>query len=61
MISLQELRKIDPALQKYSDEELLKIRALLYSAGQLAIESYVANISGSKYPAGDKHKIDDLV
>ncbi len=61
MISLEELKKIDPALQKYSDKELLKIRALLYSAGQLAIESYVASKSGSKYPSGDKKKIDDMV
>ena len=41
MISLDELKRIDPNLKKYSDEDLTKIRALLYSLGQLAIESFL--------------------
>jgi hypothetical protein len=61
MISIEQLRKIEPAFEKYSDKELLKIRALLYSAGQLALENYVADKGGSKYPVGDKHKIDNMV
>ena len=41
MISIDELKRIDPKLSKYSDTELEKIRALLYSLGQLAIESFL--------------------
>ena len=51
MISLDELKKIDPKLSKYSDEELEKIRALLYSLGQLAIESFLDNKKGSTITA----------
>ena len=47
MISLDELKRIDPNLKKYSDTELEKIRALLYSLGQLAIESFLDNKSVS--------------
>ena len=41
MISIDELKRIDPKLSKYSDTELEKIRGLLYSLGQLAIESFL--------------------
>ena len=47
MISLDELKRIDPNLKKYSDTELEKIRALLYSLGQLAIESFLDSKSVS--------------
>ena len=48
MLSLEKLRKIDPKLEKYSDEELTKIRALLYSLGDLAIESYLDKVKNKK-------------
>jgi hypothetical protein len=47
MISLDEMKRIDPRLAKYSDEELSKIRTLLYSLGQLAVESFLDSHSGS--------------
>jgi hypothetical protein len=51
MISLDQLKKIDPKLSKYSDEELTKIRALLYSLGQLAIESFLESKKSSTISA----------
>ena len=50
MISFEELRKIEPALQKVSDEELTIIRNLLYAHGQLAFECWLEDQSGSKNP-----------
>ena len=61
MIDIQELKRIDPTLQKYSDKELIDIRALLYSAAELTLECYVESKSVSKYPVGDNHKVDDMV
>lgn len=50
MISLNELRKIDPRLEKIPDEELIKIRHSLYSLGQLALEAFIEQKTGSKLP-----------
>lgn len=51
MISIDELKRIDPKLSKYSDTELEKIRALLYSLGQLAIENFLESKKGSTITA----------
>lgn len=40
MISLEEMRKIEPKLIEKSDEELIKIRDLLYGLAKLSLESY---------------------
>jgi len=48
MISLEKLRELEPELAKVSDEELVKIRNLLYSLAELALESYVESKRGSK-------------
>ncbi len=50
MISLEELRRIDPRLKNVPDEKLIKIRHSLYSLAQLGIESYLEKKTGSKYP-----------
>lgn len=50
MISLTDLRKIDPRLIEVSDEELIKIRHSLYSLGQLALEDFIEEKTGSKLP-----------
>jgi len=50
MISLEELRRIDPTLEKISDDELIIIRNYLYAQGQLAFECWLEKQSGSKYP-----------
>ena len=50
MITLDELRQIEPALKNTSDEELTKIRNLLYGQAQLAIECWLEDKSGSKNP-----------
>jgi hypothetical protein len=48
MITLNDMKRIDPKLSKYSDQELEKIRALLYSLGQLAFDSWMDRQKGSK-------------
>jgi len=41
MISLEECRKIAPKLAHLSDEELLRVRDLLYEHGFLFLESFL--------------------
>lgn len=48
MLSLEQCRKIDPNLEKLSDEEVVLIRENLYEGAQLALESWVKKNSGSK-------------
>ena len=43
MISLEDLRKIDPDLKNMSDERLFEVRAKLYALGQLAFDSWDKN------------------
>ena len=59
MISLDELRKIEPSLEKLSDKELTIIRNLLYAQGQLAFECWLEKQSGSKNPIG-VHGLPDI-
>ncbi len=50
MITLKQLREIEPLLEKVSDEELTIIRDLLYKQGQLAFECWLEEQTGSKNP-----------
>ena len=52
MISLEELKRIEPALMNKSDEELTKIRNLLYGQAQLAFECFLEDKCGSNNPLG---------
>jgi len=55
MISLEQCREVDPKLVKLSDEELTRVRDLLYEFGFLAMETYIENKSGSnniEFPRG---------
>ena len=52
MISLDECRKIQPELADLPDEEVSKIRELLYGLGQLVFETWNEEKSGSKNPLG---------
>ena len=52
MISLERLKEIEPKLQGKSDEEIIKIRNLLYGLGQLTLETFLERKSGSKFPVG---------
>lgn len=52
MISFEEIRKIEPSLEKVSDKELAIILNLLYAQGQLAFECWLEEQSGSKNPVG---------
>lgn len=41
MLNLEEIRKIDPKFREITDEELVKIRDLLYGLANLAMDSYI--------------------
>ena len=62
MLTLEQCREIDPELNKLSDEELIKVRAALYTLGQIIFDYWSTQKRGSKYPVGDsrvlptKHK-----
>jgi len=58
VISLEDLRKIDPELNDLTDEELEQIRAELYQLGQLAFDVWWLEKDGSKNPVGSltEHK-----
>lgn len=40
MLSLDQMRKLDPALADISDEELLKIRDALYGLAHIALDAW---------------------
>jgi len=50
MISLKDMRNIDPRFREVTDQELIKIRHSLYILGQLALESFTEYKTGSKNP-----------
>jgi hypothetical protein len=53
MISFEELRKVDPALRDVSDEELERIRDLLYAQARLALGCWFEEKKGfQKIPLG---------
>ncbi len=51
MLSVEQLRKIDPELRDITDENLEKIRETFYSISQLAFETFNKNYV-SKNPIG---------
>lgn len=56
MLSLKELRKIDPDLENVSDAQLRNVRAKLYALGELAFDVWANEKRGpkpvSKNPVG---------
>ena len=52
MITIEELKKLEPMLVGKTDEEVTVIRNLLYQAANLALENFFEDKSGSKYLAG---------
>ena len=57
MISIEECRKLDPRLEKMSDEEVRKIRDSLYELGQLAFDTWLEE-KGSNISVGNRLKKD---
>lgn len=41
MLTLEQLRKIDPDLKDCPDEELIKIRSALYELGNFAFDTWL--------------------
>lgn len=52
MISLDQLRKIDPDTNHLTDDEFEKIRQSFYDFGQLIFEDWQEQKFGSKNPIG---------
>ncbi len=52
MISIEKLREAEPAFNNITDEEVERIRELLYKFAKLALEIYIENREGSKNPLG---------
>lgn len=52
LLSLSQLREIDPSLRLVSDEDLEIVRSSLYEMAQLAFDVWNEGNGGSKYPVG---------
>ena len=52
MITIEELKKLEPSLVGKTDEEVTVVRNLLYQSANLALENFFEDKSGSKYPTG---------
>lgn len=52
MISLDELRRLEPTLRDASKDTLMEIRAQLYALGELAFDVWQREKTGSNYPQG---------
>lgn len=50
MLTLEQLRKIDPDLAHLPDDEILEIRDSLHDLCQLMFDDWLDNGAGSKYP-----------
>lgn len=63
MLSIEQCRKVDPAIKDLPDEEVARLRDALYGFGQLAFEVWQSEKFGSKNPVRslpiktNKHKI----
>lgn len=60
MLSLDQLRKIDPSLADLPDEELLMIAERLYGIANIALDVWQEK-GGSKIPSGHLPKINHSV
>lgn len=52
MLSIAQLRKIDPSKKNLSDEQLEEIRHAMYEMVQLAYDVWQGDKKGSKNPTG---------
>ena len=52
MLSVEQLRKIDPELKHLSDDEVLQVCNTFYALGQIMYEDWEAQRGGSKNPFG---------
>lgn len=59
VLSIEQLRKIDPMLSHLSDDKLLEIRNSFYDLGQLIFDDWLENGAGSKSPVGVLQRLKD--
>jgi hypothetical protein len=52
MLSVEQLKKIDPRLAHLSDDEIIEIRDTFYDLGQLIFDDWLESGAVSKYPVG---------
>lgn len=61
MMSLEELRKVEPKFKDLPDEELTLIRQFLYALGELVFDRWLAQRNGSKNPRIDRGRNNDTM
>jgi hypothetical protein len=59
MVSIAQLRKIDPNLAHLSDEEISEIRDELHDLGQLIFDDWLVNSPVSKSPIGVLRRLEE--
>jgi hypothetical protein len=52
LLSIEQLRRADPALQSLSDEKVEALRDALYDTAQIAFEAWWEEKGGSNNPVG---------
>ncbi|MBX4195902.1 hypothetical protein KW796_03060 [Candidatus Parcubacteria bacterium] len=52
MVSIEEMRRLQPELSSLTDKELEKIQAEMHSMAQLAFDVWWQRKTDSKYPLG---------
>jgi len=52
MITIEKLRQVEPGFKDLTDEQITKIRDLLYRFAVFALEEYMEEKYGSKNPLG---------
>jgi len=61
MLSIDELKKIEPALQDLSDEEITDIRARLYALAELALDCWVDHVAKNNTSVASDTSRDTLI
>lgn len=59
MISLEEMRGLEPALKNAPDKDVEVIRNLLYAHAQLALECFIEEKNGSKMSSLVPRQVED--
>lgn len=57
MLSLQQLRKLDPSLAKLADDEVEALREDFYTMAQIAFDVWWEQKGGSNNPVGLSPKL----
>lgn len=56
MLTLDQIKSVDERLREMPDDELEKVRQVLYDLGRLALENWLSTKNVSKIPVGNGQK-----